>query len=167
MRKTDWLVAVTLALGAVGLAACGGGDPGSDGGGGESASREEAVLEFTECMRAHGVDMPDPQPGDESIEVPDSGDPVSRKAQRACNPKLEKVAQDVTPEVEEEFREGWLAFTECMREEGIEMADPKFLGPGKMLLGIAGIDTTSPAFEAAKAACGDEAPQLDGPGVGG
>ena len=166
MRKTDWLVAVTLTLSVVGLAACGGGGSGSDGAG-DSASREEAVLEFTECMRAHGVDMPDPQPGDESIEVGDPNDPTTKKAEGACNSKLDKVAQDVTPEVEEEFREGWLAFTECMREEGIDMADPRFLGPGKMLLGIAGIDTTSPAFEAAKEACGDEAPEQTGPGVGG
>ena len=166
MRKTDWLVAVTLALCVVGLAACGGGDSGS-GGGGESASSEEAVLEFTECMRAKGVDMPDPQPGDEAIEIADPNDPATKQAERACNPKLDKVAQDVTPEVEEEFREGWLAFTACMREEGIDLADPEFLGPGKMHLGIAGIDTASPAFEAAQEACGDEAPEMTGPGVGG
>ena len=149
MRRTDWLVAVTLALCVIGLAACSGDDSGS-GGGAESASREEAVLEFAACMRAHGVDMPDPQPGDEAIEIGDPSDPATKKASRACNPKLEKVAQDVTPEVEEEFREGWLAFTECMRGEGIDLADPEFLGPGKMRLGIAGIDTTSPAFEAAR-----------------
>jgi hypothetical protein len=166
MKKTDWLVAVTIALCVVGLAACGGGGSDSDGGDASAAS-EEAVLEFTQCMRAHGIDMPDPQPGDESIEIGDPNDPATKKAERVCNPKLDKVAQDITPEVDEEFREGWLAFTECMRDEGIDMADPKFLGPGKMLLGIAGVDTTSPAFEAAKEACGDEAPELDGPGVGG
>ena len=54
-----------------------------------------------------------------------------------------------------------------MRDEGIEMGDPRFLGAGKMLLDIDGIDTTSPAFEAAKEACEDEAPEGFGPGVGG
>ena len=39
-------------------------------GGGESASGEEAPLEFAECMRAHGVEMEDPKAGQKAIEVP-------------------------------------------------------------------------------------------------
>jgi hypothetical protein len=163
MRRTDWLVAATLALCIVGLVGCGGGS----GSGGDSASREEAVLEFAQCMRAHGVDMPDPKPGDESIEVGNQGDPATKKAEAACNPKLDRVAPEITPEEDEEFREGWLAFSQCMREEGIDLADPQFLGAGQVRLGIQGVDTSSPAFEAAREACGDEAPDGFGPGVGG
>lgn len=164
MKRSDWAIALGLALCVIGLAACGGG-----GSGGESASREEAVLEFTECMREHGVEMPDPQPGQDVIEPGDPNDPAAKEAQEACNGKLDRVAQDVSPEEDEEFREGWLAFSECMREEGIEMADPQFPGTGKVLLGIAGIDTESPAFAAAREACEDEAPEMDvdGPVVGG
>ena len=47
------------------------------------------------------------------------------------------------------------------------MGDPKFLGRGKFLLDIAGIDTTSPAFEAAQEACDDKLPELSGISVGG
>lgn len=168
MKRSDWAIALGLVLCVVGLAACGGGGSGTDGGG-ESASREEAMLEFTECMREHGAEMADPQPGQETIEPGDPNDPATKEAQAACNEKLDKVAQDVTPEEDEEFREGWLAFSQCMREEGIEMADPQFLGPGKVHLGIAGIDTSSPAFAAAREACEDEAPEMDvdGPVVGG
>lgn len=165
MRKTDWLVALALALCAIGLMACDGGA--GSGGGGESAASEEALLEFAACMREHGVDVPDPQPGEEAIEAGDPSDPATKRAQAACNEKLDEVAQDISPEEEEEFKEGWLAFSQCMREEGIDLADPRFLGPGKMLLGIAGIDTSSPAFEAATEACEDEAPDSLGPGVGG
>ncbi len=47
------------------------------------------------------------------------------------------------------------------------MGDPEFLGPGKFHLDIAGIDTESPAFEAAQEACGDKLPELSGISVGG
>jgi predicted small secreted protein len=160
MKKKDWLVTLTLALCIVGLAACGGGS----GGGGESASREEAALGFAECMREHGVEMEDPKPG-QNITIEDD-DPTTKKALAACNGKLAGAGQELSAEEDEEFREGWLAFSQCMRDEGIDLADPKFPGSGKVLLGIAGIDTTSPAFEAAKEACGDEAPAQTGGGIG-
>lgn len=168
MRKTDWLVVSVLALCAVGLVACGGGGGSGSGGSGGSAAREEAGLEFAECMRAHGVEMEDPEPGATSIEVGgDRNDPTTVRAERACNGKLDKVAQETSPEEDEEFREGWLAFTQCVRGEGIDLADPEFPGPGQVLLGIAGIDTESPAFEAAMEACSDKAPDSPGFGVGG
>ena len=47
------------------------------------------------------------------------------------------------------------------------MGDPEFLGPGKFHLDIAGIDTESPAFEAAQEACADKLPELSGISVGG
>ena len=164
MTKKDWLVASALALCVIGLVACGGGS--GSGADGEGAAREEAGLEFAQCMREHGVEMEDPKPG-QNITIDGREDPKTKRALAACDGKLDKVAQDLSPEEDEEFREGWLAFSKCMREEGIDLADPKFPGAGKVLLGIAGIDTESPAFEAAKEACGDEAPDSPGFGVGG
>lgn len=161
MRKKHWLAASMLALCAVGLIACGGG--GGSGSGG-SASSEEAGLEFAECMRAHGIEIEDPQPG-QNIAIPDD-DPATKKALAACNGKLAGAGQELSAEEDEEFREGWLAFSECMRDEGIDLADPRFPGSGKVLLGIAGIDTTSPAFEAAAEACKDEVPDQTGGGIG-
>jgi hypothetical protein len=166
MRKTDWLVAAALVLCVVGLVACGGGGSGSDGGG-ESASREEAGLEFAHCMRAHGIEVEDPKP-DQNIEIGGNpNDPATKKAEAACNGKLDKVAQETPPEEDEEFKEGWLAFAQCVREQGIDMPDPQFLGPGQVHLSIAGIDTSSPAFEAAREACDDIVPEESGPTVGG
>jgi hypothetical protein len=162
MRKKDWLVAVALVLCVVGLVACGGGS-GSDGGG-ESASREEAGLEFAECMRAHGVEMEDPKPG-QGITV-EKDDPATRQALAACDGKL-GAGQELSAEEDEELKEGALAFAQCMRDEGIEMGDPKFPGKGKFLLDIHGLDTESPAFEAAQEACQGQMPELDITGVGG
>jgi len=166
MKKTDWLVALTLGLCAVALAACGGG--GSSSGGGESASgEEEAALEFTECLRAHGVEVEDPKPGQKNIEVGDGNDPTTKKALAACNDKLGTAGQELSSGEQEDFKEGALALAQCLREEGIDMGDPEFLGPGKFHLDIAGIDTDSPAFEAAREACGDKLPELSGISVGG
>lgn len=162
MKRTDWLVALTLGLCAVALAACGGGGSGSGG----STSEEEAGLAFTACLRAHGVEVEDPKPGQKNIEV-GGDDPTTRKALAACNGKLGSAGQELSPDEGEEFREGALALAQCLREEGIEMGDPEFLGPGKFHLDIAGIDTESPAFKAAQEACGDKLPELSGLSVGG
>jgi hypothetical protein len=161
MGKRNWLVAAALALCVVGLVACGGGSGSS---GGSAAEEEEAGLEFAACMRAHGVAMEDPKPG-QNITI-ERNDATTRKALAACNGKLANSGQELSAEEDEEFREGWLAFTRCMREEGIDLADPQFLGAGKVHLGIAGIDTGSPAFEAAAEACQGKVPAQTGGGIG-
>jgi hypothetical protein len=160
MKTKDWLVAVALALCVVGLVACGGG--GSSSGGG--ASQEEAGLEFAECVRAHGVEIEDPKPG-QSIALPND-DPRTKVAATACNGKL-GGGQELSSGEDEELKEGALAFAQCMRGEGIDMGDPTFPGPGKFLLDIKGLDTESPAFKAAQTACEAKMPELDITGVGG
>jgi hypothetical protein len=175
MKRRDVAIALALALCVVGLVACGGG--GGSGGGGsaggasgsaggsESAAGEEARLEFAECMRAHGVEMEDPKPG-QSIDLGGKDDPTTKQALAACNGKL-GAGQELSAEEDEELKEGALAFAQCMRDEGIDMGDPRFLGKGKFLLDIAGLDTESPAFKAAQATCQSKMPELDIPGVGG
>lgn len=166
MKKTDWLVALTLTLCIIALAGCGGG---SGSGETSAAAREEAGLEFAACMREHGVEMEDPssQGGAEAGTNLDPSDPATRKALAACKGKLDRATQETSPEEDEEFKEGWLAFAQCVREQGIDMPDPRFLGPGKVRLRIAGIDTSSPAFEAAREACQSKVPNTTGVTVGG
>jgi hypothetical protein len=165
MRKKDLLVAMALALCVVGLVACGGGGSGS--GGGSTASEEEEGLAFTECLRAHGIEVEDPKPGQQNIEVPASGDPAAKQALAACNGKLGNAGQELSSGEGEEFREGALALAQCLRDNGIEMGDPEFLGPGKFHLDTEGIDTESPAFRAAQETCAEELPELSGVTVGG
>lgn len=164
MKTKYWAIALGLALCVVGLAACGGGS-GSGGDGGTAAAEEEAGLEFAECMRAHGVEMEDPKAG-QSIDV-GGNDPKTKKALAACNGKLGDAGQELSAEEGEEFKEGWLAFAKCVREHGIDMGDPTFLGPGKVHLDIAGIDTGSPEFEAAREACQGKTLETHGINIGG
>ena len=166
MRKKDLMVALTLALCVVGLVACGGGG-GAGSGGGSTASEADAGLAFTECLRAHGVEVEDPKPGQKNIEVGGEKDPTTKRALAACNGKLGSAGQELSSAEGEEFREGALALAQCLRDHGIEMGDPEFLGPGKFQLDIKGVDTESPAFKAAQEACGGELPELSGLSVGG
>lgn len=158
MKTRDLAIALAVALCAAALAACGGGDA---TGSGSRASDEEAALEFAACMRAHGVEVEDPKAG-ESLVIGDTADPATKKALGACDAKLGSLRQELSPEEGEEFKEGWLAFAKCMRGQGIDMGDPTFLGPGKVHLDIAGLDTSSPAFEAAREACEGKTPELSG-----
>lgn len=177
MKRSDWAVALGLVLCVATLAACGS----SASGEGDTAEQEEARLEFAECMRENGVDMPDPQPGQAGMVFgvkngpggkstginPD--DPATKRAMAACDDKLEAIRQDVSPEEKEQFKEDALAFAECMRENGVEMPDPQFSGDGKVKMriggpGSGGPSPESPAFQRAQEACQDEMPG-DGKGA--
>lgn len=165
MRKSDWVMALSLALCVFGLAACGGGS-GGDSGAVTEGSEEEVALGFAECMRAHGVDVGDPEPGTGDIEV-GGNDPATKKALAACDGKLGDAGQELSAEEGEEFKEGWLAFAECVREHGVNMGDPEFLGPGKVHLNNNGIDPSSPAFVTAREACEDTLMEIAGISIGG
>jgi hypothetical protein len=62
----------------------------------EEAEMRDAALEFSKCMREHGVDMPDPQfpeGGGMLMRVPKGTerDPDFQEAQKACQPILDKA----------------------------------------------------------------------------
>jgi hypothetical protein len=165
MRKRDWAIALGLALCVAVPAACGGGGAGRDGrASGSGVNEDEAALEFAECMRAHGAEVEDPQQG-KSIVIGNTDDPTTKKALAACKGKLGDAGQELSPEEGEEFKEGWLAFARCVREHGVDMADPTFEGNGKVLLDRTA--TGSPAFEAAREACQGMTLELHGINIGG
>jgi hypothetical protein len=143
-------------------------EPGSSEEPQASIDPEEAALAFAQCMREHGVDMPDPQVGSNgemsfSIGVgPGKGDRSQlQEAQEAC--------QDLMPgafgeprEIPQEQRDAMLAFAKCMRDNGIDMPDPVFENGGGVMIGAPGddgggplFDPRSEEFQAAEEACSD------------
>lgn len=131
---------------------------------------EEAMYAFAECMREQGIDMPDPvirrfeagSGADEGGGVttdeagPGDGggpqfDPTSDEfiaAEEECGHLLEALGAvepadqpELTPEQEEAF----LAFTECMREHGIDM--PDFGSGGVVRIGSGSGDDGGPSFD--------------------
>jgi hypothetical protein len=173
------VIALLLTLCAVVLGACGGDDDGanaSDGSNASDDSQEEAGLRFAECMREHGVDVPDPQPGggiqlggpSGSADVRPS-DPAFQDAFEACEDELGDFGPaELSPEEREELEESALRFAQCMRDHGVDVPDPQFdSGPGGGLgILFGGADVDSPAFQEASEACQDELPQRPGAGTG-
>jgi hypothetical protein len=164
------LAAAVLAAGVLAVAACGEDDAGgaSTGSDPESEARE-AGLKFAQCMREHGVDMPDPSSdgGRQTFKV-GPGEETSpeefEEAQAACQKYMDDVEPpEMSEEQQQEFRESALAHARCMRENGIEnFPDPTFDERGGAQLRLdrsTGIDPDDPEFKEAQKACEDTLPQ--------
>jgi hypothetical protein len=159
------LLTLPLAVASVALGACGGGgaDDATAGTGDRRAEFREAALKFAKCMREHGVDMPDPQPGEGgriTLGGPGTGPEDQAKmetAQKACQKILESVRPpEMSEEQQQKFKEQALKFARCMREHGIDMPDPQFQGGGRMTQRMEeGIDPKSQRFRDAQEACAD------------
>jgi hypothetical protein len=138
------------------LAACGG-DGGSGGGKSNREEMEEYALRNAECLRQHGVDVPDPKPGKGLLmDNRDVNPGEFERAQRACEKELGKPpAPELSEAQQREFREAALKFARCMRSNGIDMDDPTFGANGEVKIQISGRGDpeADPAFQAAEAKC--------------
>ena len=118
---------------------------------------QKAMLAFAQCMRDHGVDLPDP--GSKSGPVQFNADPTTMDAaQNACKSLLK--GQDFKgPSAAEQakMRDQLIKFSQCMRAHGINMPDPTFSGNGATVRVGPGdansIDPNSSEFQAAQKAC--------------
>ena len=127
------------------------------------------MLAYTECMRDHGVDMPDPQTdGEGRTMVALDADPESgefQEAQTACEPLMDNAVSqmEIDPEREAEMKEQLLEYAACMRDHGIDMPDPTFGENGRVDIQAGADGGNGPAdpvddddFEAANAECADD-----------
>ena len=122
--------------------------------------------------------MEDPKPGQNGIVVGtskggkhttgiDPGNPATKKALAACKGKLGEMGQPPSPEEQEEFKEDALAFSQCMRQHGIDMPDPQFDSEGHVQMKIggphgSGPNPESPAFQEAQESCQEKLPNGKG-----
>lgn len=114
---------------------------GDDGSGDDTAlDPGEATLAYADCMRSHGIDMPDPdvtEDGAVSIAVGTpggDGEPddipshdVFREAEEECGRLLDQAAGDLDrdPEAEAAMLDEMTAVAGCMQERGHNMPDPQ------------------------------------------
>lgn len=203
-------VLVLVLLGGAALAATSGGDDDSDdgtdgiasvdgsegdddsddsSGSGDRPTEEEmqdAMLEYAECMRDNGIDMPDPEFSEDgggfSVGARPGADgaPGSEEweaAEEACGSIMEDVRGEMTPPSAEELAEledKLLAMAQCMRDKGHDMPDPQVSGDGGGIEIAIGSDKPGegggpqPGEEdewmADQDACSEEAGLEDGPG---
>jgi hypothetical protein len=150
-------------------------DPKDSDGEASNVDPEDAFLEYSECMRDHGVDMPDPvmintdgggptgaggATAGQVIEINDEFDPASddfNEAAEACASILESTMGDIEidPEQEAEMRAQMLDFAKCMREQGLDYPDPVFNDGGGVSMSIDAVDMDMDEFEAANEVCGE------------
>ncbi|SEG72972.1 hypothetical protein SAMN04489712_11056 [Thermomonospora echinospora] len=133
------------------LSACGGSEddaPSGGGPGGMTVNTDELV-EFAECLRGQGIDVPDPKPGqnlanwlseENRAELRDS------RAVAACEDKLPSAVKDRMKDPELQNR--LLRFAQCMRDNGVDMPDPK---NGR--LDFDAIDRDAPNYQEAAGKC--------------
>ncbi|GAA0585644.1 hypothetical protein [Streptomyces crystallinus] len=131
-RHLGRILAAT-ALCALALAATGcSGDKGSNGGDsvGDAGKKADQALEHRKCLREQGLNVPEPEPGQDERAVSISGDGMSKekmeKALKACAGKGGGAGggQGAT----QADKDKMLKYARCMRENGFNMPDPKFDG---------------------------------------
>jgi hypothetical protein len=152
-----------LVTAGVALAARGGNDPDPSADRGSNDRQErEAALNYARCMRGQGIDMPDPQIGEDGTitqagpeEVVDADE--MQAAQRACRQYRDSGGRAPSEDEREEQREMLeraVAYAECMREEGIKVPDPTSDEDGKnLIMGGGGLDRDAPDFTEADETC--------------
>lgn len=173
MSRLSHLLSLGMVLGCgIALGACGGAGQSSRTGTrapNVTAGNPSRDLEFSRCMRAHGVsNFPDPTANGLQLGPGiDTKSPAFKSAQQACNQILPN--NGVPPATSAKDRAAALAFSRCMRSHGVSgFPDPAFTPPRNagrvlVLLGMVfaigqTIDPKSPAVRHAASACGVSAP---------
>jgi hypothetical protein len=129
-KKQISKLAVAVVLAGALMGGCGSTEETPSPGGGSTGSEdsfEDYQLAFAECMREHGIDLPDPS-GDGSMTAPAIKDmDAFTAASGKCQEKLgQPPAREGGPtKSDEEQLAEMVAIAECFREHGIEVPDPK------------------------------------------
>lgn len=136
-----------------------------------STDRQEVILEYTQCMRDEGIDLPDPNfsggRGRLGLNGVDPDDPDFQAAQEKCRPILERIRQEFDAGDRQALQDAALEFAQCMRKNGIDVEDPDFSGGGGPGRGRGGffreVDRDDPDFQAAMEKCRSAFSDLGGP----
>ncbi len=164
-----YLAVASLAL-ALLIGACGDGDPKTTGVATADGSRttttakgaaktksdpQSASLAYVKCLRANGVDMPDPDPNGMIQIAPGGAGPGQDEMQSLdgkCKAEREAL-QGSMGEPDKDFQDKALKMSRCMREQGIDMPDPKMENGGGATINLGDEQLDSPEFKKAQATC--------------
>jgi hypothetical protein len=156
---------LALALGGCGSAkgngvATAGGAKAHSSAAANSGDQAEQMRKFAQCMRAQGVDVPDPDPnnggngGMISLGDPNAGGPDPTKidaAMQKCRSMLPNGGQP--PKMDPADLEKERQFAKCMRENGLpDFPDPD-AGSGNVIIGRGSGQMDDPKFKAAQEKC--------------
>jgi hypothetical protein len=175
---------------AVGLSACGSSGSSAAASSGGSAgtsttsanSRYQARLKAARCLRAHGLNVPDPSangggPGGGGGAGGAGGGggirqllatPAGQAASKACQSELRQSNPfaNITPAQRQQFQQAAVKFAQCMRAHNVSIPDPTSNGTGGfgIFRSIPSSERNSPAFKTAFSACSSTLPARPGGG---
>jgi len=139
------------------LTACSGG--GAQGtpqtGSPSSKTQSDVLLQYAQCMRDNGVQIPDPKPNDPSslyVGV-DKNSPAFQSANKVCGSILQGVVEDRknnNGKDAQQQQDKLLALAQCLREHGVDVPDP--VAGAEKPFGDS-LDRTNPAVAKAIQAC--------------
>jgi hypothetical protein len=162
-------------------------DGDGDGGRVDESELQDAMLEYAECMRDHGIDMPDPEfdgdgaGGSMVIQRGGPGDdgggpgPESEELQAAdeeCGEVIEEIRGEMpqlSPEEVAERQDQLVAMAQCMRDRGYDMPDPQVSSDGGVQIqmrdaGPTGVgDPRNDQFPEDQEECSEQAGLENGP----
>ncbi|MFI5667109.1 hypothetical protein [Streptomyces sp. NPDC051704] len=124
----------------------------ASGGGGGAASGADAdkALKTRKCLREHGIDAPDPEPGQDprGMTLGSGGeDPEAvKKAFDACG-----LQAPGSGRISQEDKDKALKWAKCMRDNGVNIPDPDFNGGSMSATKIP--DGQEQAFQDAQKKC--------------
>src|SRR3954467_15058182 len=133
----------------------------------QEAKNRKAMLDFARCMRANGVDMPDPQFNGgrvtQRMKAPKNPEKM-QAAERACEKYRKQIkAPELSADQKAEFKKAALANARCMREHGIDFPDPQFGSDGGARVKIdKRLNPEGAKFQAALKACQKTMPEAPG-----
>jgi hypothetical protein len=156
---------VPCALAGLALAACGG--SGSNPNASDpKTGNEQQTLNFTRCMREHGVNISTPNGAGGPINVTGTSPQVMEAAQKACSRYRPQGGPEKLSPAERAAREDAVqSFARCMRSHGVEV-QAQTQG-GAVRIGVHANAKENPAFQAAQKACESYLPKPPGGRAGG
>jgi hypothetical protein len=162
LSTTRLAIAGMVACLAVASSACGGASSADASAarasnGPKPSDPQAQALRYVKCMRAHGVNLPDPNAkGFIRVGGPNGKGPGQTpqfaKAQKACAKLMPQGT--LSPEKQQQLQERFLKFAKCMRAHGVtDFPDPKFGQGGTFQIGGPGLNPNNPAVKKAQEAC--------------
>ncbi|HXM55215.1 MAG TPA: hypothetical protein VOB72_07475 [Candidatus Dormibacteraeota bacterium] len=162
--STASLLRSLAALAAVPLlaAACGVANPFAPASANNNA--EQMRLAWAQCMRQHGVNVPDPASGSGGVGInvqatPGAGgiDAAEQQVQAAMDACKQYRPNGGAggPRNNQQLLDQAIKFSQCMRQHGVNMPDPQSAGGGGIRIAASpgAFDPTSDQFEQAQEAC--------------
>jgi hypothetical protein len=164
MRRPGILAAIPLAL-TLALAGCGGGDSGANvasvntakpsaaASAAASGDPQAKALKFAQCMREHGIQMDDPEPGKGVMFKMDKNGSQEKmqQAQEACK-EFQPTGMGPGGKPDPKQAEQMRKYSQCMRDNGVEA----FPDPDGGMLRMTGDAGEDPDFKAANEKCAKE-----------